>query len=354
MSTKGTMHIDEYIKKITGIVATRKTDSNIVLYRGEPQNYPTPCVPNIFRENFIKNYKYFEKNIFDEMKANKLSKGNSYLENAISAQHDGFPSRLLDVTYNSLVALYFACTPYYRKRESEYDDKDGKVFIFFLDKMFCPTGENITNNYNGLILGKENFISYAVFAKNHKLIDHIKINNRIIAQQGAFILFQGSEFENLPRYMYEELLIPKEAKSTLRKELKSLFGIHTGTIYPEAENLIDEIKRKTLNIENSEYSLKSEFDLLLYNLECEIHYYLSLIFKNKRTGMDHIETFEKAIRSYQLGISEATVCDVGENEEVFEFAIKRYNELVQTAFSDLKIVFGDKLETSPEYYLIER
>ena len=144
MSTKGIMHIDEYIKRIAKIVNTRKTDSNIVLYRGEPQNYPTPCVPNIFRENFIKNYKYFEKNIFDEMKANNLSKGNSYLEKAISAQHDGFPSRLLDVTYNSLIALYFACTPYYRKKEDEYDDKDGKVFIFFLDKMFCPTGENIT------------------------------------------------------------------------------------------------------------------------------------------------------------------------------------------------------------------
>ena len=105
---------------------------------------------------------------YTQTKANKLSKGNSYLENAISAQHDGFPSRLLDVTYNSLVALYFACTPYYRKRESEYDDKDGRVFIFFLDKMFCPTGENITNNYNDLILGKENFISYAVLYLDEK------------------------------------------------------------------------------------------------------------------------------------------------------------------------------------------
>lgn len=354
MPVKGIMHIDEYIKKIIKIVAARKTDSNIVLYRGEAQNYPTPCVPNIFRKNFIKNYKYFEKNIFDEMKANKLSKGNSYLENAISAQHDGFPSRLLDVTYNSLVALYFACTPYYRKRENEYDKKDGKVFIFFLDKMFCPTGDNITNNYNDLILGKENFISYAVFAKNHKLIDHIKINNRIIAQQGAFILFQGSEFENLPRYMYEELVIPQESKCILRQELKALFGIHTGTVYPEAENLIDEIKRKSLNIENSEYNIKSEFDLLLYNLECEIHYYLSLIFKNKSTAVEHIKDFEKTIRSYQLGISEILNSDVGENKDILELAITQYNALVQTAFSDIRIFFGDSLETSPEYYLIER
>ena len=353
MSGKEISHIDEYIKNITQIVAARKTKNNIVLYRGENQIYPTSCVPNVFRENYLKNYAFFEKNIFDEMKANNLSKGNSYLENAISAQHDGFPSRLLDVTYNSLVALYFACTPYYRKKEAEYDNKDGKVIVFFIDKVFCPTGDNITNNYNDLILGKSEFINHSVFAKNHKLIDHIKINNRIIAQQGAFIMFQGKEFEHLPQYMYEELLIPKGSKSTLRKELKDLFGIHTGTIYPESENLIDEIKQKTLNVENCEYNLKSEFDLLLYNLECEIKYYLALIFNSKRMYMDYIKEFEKVLRSYQLGISEIKFSDSKDNTETVDAAIKRYNELVQISFSDIDVFFKGKIVTSVDYYLIK-
>lgn len=47
------------------------------------------------------------------MSANHLTDGKTYLEIAIDAQHGGFPSRLLDVTYNCIVALYFAITPYY-------------------------------------------------------------------------------------------------------------------------------------------------------------------------------------------------------------------------------------------------
>ena len=352
MLNKEIKHVDEYIKSVTQKVVTRKTKSNIVLYRGENQIYSTSCVPNIFREDYLKNYAFFEKNIFDEMKANKLSKGNNYLENAISAQHDGFPSRLLDVTYNSLVALYFACTPYYRKSETEYDTKDGKVIVFFIDKLFCPTGENITNNYDDIVLGKQGFINHCVFSKNHKLIDHIKINNRIIAQQGAFIMFQGKEFECLPQYMYEEILIPGKSKPILRKELKDLFGIYTGSIYPEPENLIDEIKRKTLNIENSDYSLKSELTLLLYNLECETDYYLSLVFNNRQQYMVHIKEFEKTVRSYQLGLQDV-LKEENSDKKTAEWAIKRYNELIMASFKDIGLFFKGEIELSAEYYLIQ-
>ena len=34
--------------------------------------------------------------------------------------------------------------------------------------------------------------------KDDKLIDHIKTNKRIIAQQGAFILFQGNDYKKIP------------------------------------------------------------------------------------------------------------------------------------------------------------
>lgn len=210
-------HIQDYIKWVSDIIDTKDNDGFIIIYRGECKEYPTPCVPNIYREDYLKNYEYFEKNIFDEMKANQISKGNDYLENAISAQHDGFPSRLLDVSYNSLVALYFAITPYYRSKESEYDEENGKVFIFFIDKIFCPAGENITKAYGDIISNKNSFLQNTLFAKNHKLIDHLKINNRIIAQQGAFILFQGNDVEYLPNYMYEEILIPAKSKKTFSK-----------------------------------------------------------------------------------------------------------------------------------------
>ena len=139
------------------------------------------------------------------MSANHLTDGKTYLEIAIDAQHGGFPSRLLDVTYNCIVALYFAITPYYTESETSHDNEDGIVYIFFLEDIYCPTGNNINQAYNACIDHNSDWFSdQELFQKNHKLIDHIKKNPRIIAQQGAFILFQGEHLSSFPRYRYSD------------------------------------------------------------------------------------------------------------------------------------------------------
>lgn len=342
-------HVQDYIEMVSKIIDSKDTDDFIITYRGESQEYSTPCVPNIYREDYLKNYDFFEKNIFDEMRANKISKGEKYLENAISAQHDGFPSRLLDVSYNSLVALYFAVTPYYRYDEAKYDKKNGKVFLFFIDKLFCPTGDNITKAYENIICQKDSFLNNSIFSKNHKLIDHLKINNRIIAQQGAFILFQGNDVDYLPKYMYEEILIPANAKKTLRKELKDFFGIHTCSIYPEAENLIEEIKKKSLSIENSTFDFDGELKILMRNLKNEIKYYLFHIFNNAHSPHELIQQFEKVLRSYQLGLHQLKG-NVGNNCLTY---VKEYNDAIEAAFNDIDIYFQGKVQTSKEFLKLE-
>lgn len=342
-------HVQDYIEVVSKIIDSKDTDDFIITYRGECKEYPTPCVPNIYREEYLKTYDFFEKNIFDEMRANKISKGEKYLENAISAQHDGFPSRLLDVSYNSLVALYFAITPYYRLKETEYDEDNGKVFLFFIDKLFCPTGDNITKAYEEIIRNKNTFLNNSIFSKNHKLIDHLKINNRIIAQQGAFILFQGNDVDHLPKYMYEEILIPANAKKTLRKELKVFFGIHTGSIYPEAENLIEEIKKKSLSIENSTFDFDSELKILMCNLKNEIKYYLFHIFNNADKPYELIRQLEKTLRSYQLGLSQLKY----DGKNNYSSYIKEYNDAIEEAFNDIDIYFKGEVQTSKEFLKLE-
>lgn len=342
-------HVQDYIEVVSKIIDSKDTDDFIITYRGECKEYPTPCVPNIYREEYLKTYDFFEKNIFDEMRANKISKGEKYLENAISAQHDGFPSRLLDVSYNSLVALYFAITPYYRLKETEYDEDNGKVFLFFIDKLFCPTGDNITKAYEEIIRNKNTFLNNSIFSKNHKLIDHLKINNRIIAQQGAFILFQGNDVDHLPKYMYEEILIPANAKKTLRKELKDFFGIHTGSIYPEAENLIEEIKKKSLSIENSTFDFDSELKILMCNLKNEIKYYLFHIFNNADKPYELIRQLEKTLRSYQLGLSQLKY----DGKNNYSSYIKEYNDAIEEAFNDIDIYFKGEVQTSKEFLKLE-
>ena len=184
--------ISEYISAVEETIKHAKSSDSVVVFRGESKVYDTPCQPTIFRTQLSKSDKFFEKNLFEEMSANHLTNGKTYLEIAIDAQHGGFPSRLLDVTYNCLAALYFAVTPYYTKEETSGDSEDGMVYIFFLEDLYCPTGNNINEAYNACINHEADWFSgQELFQKNHKLIDHIKKNPRIIAQQGAFILFQG-------------------------------------------------------------------------------------------------------------------------------------------------------------------
>lgn len=131
--------VSDFIERVNGYVQERGKPDQFCVYRGEPECYPTPCRPNLFRRGVLAENRFFEKNLFDAMRQNKLTGEKRYLDNAIDAQHGEFPSRLLDVSYNCLVALYFAVTPYYHTEENSLDREDGMVFLFFLDEIFSPS-----------------------------------------------------------------------------------------------------------------------------------------------------------------------------------------------------------------------
>ncbi|MBE6048930.1 MAG: FRG domain-containing protein [Clostridium sp.] len=339
-------NVSAYINSVLQIISDNRENCTIV-YRGEDRIHSKPCQPNIFRKNYLDKNEYFEKNLFEEMKANKITKGITYLERAIDAQHDEFPSRLLDVSYNSLIALYFAVTPYYHNLEDIYDknegtskENNGRVYVFFMEKFFCPSGEIINKVYDSLVERDEkSFLTHSIFQKNHKLIDHIKLNKRIIAQQGAFILFQGDEASSIPNCYYETIEIPAECKSDIRKQLKELFGIYTGSIYPEPMNLVNEISRKSCNINNSKFTYENELDLVLHNLEKQLEYYQSKIIsysfeKNKENNiLELIYELEYEIYSYKYAIEEEEEFWTKHNGEKERFNIlskikDKYNLLV--------------------------
>ena len=202
ISEKPIENVSDYISKIKEYMESRKGENYSYVYRGEPQIYTTSCRANIFRRGVMDGNPFFEKSLFDAMRQNRLTGEKRYLDNAIDAQHGEFPSRLLDVSYNCLTALYFAVTPYYRKDVDSLDHEDGMVFVFFIDEIFSPSAENTNANYDAIInRDRQWHRDKIIFEKNHKFIDHTKLNNRIVAQQGAFILFQGNDAADLPAWM---------------------------------------------------------------------------------------------------------------------------------------------------------
>ena len=274
--------VSDFIERVNGYVQERGKPDQFCVYRGEPECYPTPCRPNLFRRGVLAENRFFEKNLFDAMRQNKLTGEKRYLDNAIDAQHGEFPSRLLDVSYNCLVALYFAVTPYYHAEENSLDREDGMVFLFFLDEIFSPSARNTNDNYRAIIDRKPAWCQEPLFQKNIKFIDHTKLNPRIIAQQGAFMLFQGDEAEELPKRMFCGIRIPKEAKPKLRSQLKNLFGIHTGTIYPEISNLVRELTHKSRQLNTQAFTCENELYYALAQLERELDFYLDYALTQQR------------------------------------------------------------------------
>jgi hypothetical protein len=138
---KNVKNVTEFIRSINEIKRNRTADeqNNIVFYRGQA-NEDWVLAPAIYRKDKDgKSFHRVERLLYQEMLRRNpaaFSEDKTVFERLVRMQHYNLPTRLLDITRNSLVALYFACEDETQKK------KDGQVYIF------SEQLENIFSSHN--------------------------------------------------------------------------------------------------------------------------------------------------------------------------------------------------------------
>jgi len=273
-----------------GVNGSSKAESRLY-FRGEPQDYgKTAGQPGIARGKWLENNN--ESDLFRECErrlSHEFANCKSAFEKLVLMQHYFIPTRLLDVTLDPLIGLFFAL--YNDPKSKRKDDECEPVIL-----VYEVPKESIRNYHSDVVSVISNIAVYHYgdddlsvkdipnsndewdrerFNENdsikhlvheiraekphfgnwikkdnmesifcvHPLLD----NPRIRSQQGAFLLFgiKGDkhhiatlESNKGPEIRMNKILIPKRAKLRLREEL-NLLGRTIDTIYPDWDGVSD-------------------------------------------------------------------------------------------------------------------
>jgi len=275
-------------------------DGHTLFYRGHASDAFIP-LPTIFRNqnDDPKKSRYVEGEgeLFHNLVTQcpeEFKDCASTFDFLVKMQHYGLPTRLLDITSNPLVALYFTCCSLIPDSPRDKNAKNGQVLIYQVPndeiKYFNSDTVSVVSNLARADSGfdfsddedKERFL-HSIQAEKPYFKPYIREtdlhsvicvkpkldNRRIVKQSGAFFLFGMGKHKTdsirIPdeyRPDIKHIAIPKASKEDLLKELATL-SISEATLFPEIDNVARFLKKDAKIKERTPEDTQTNFDEII-------------------------------------------------------------------------------------------
>ena len=256
-------NINRLFKTIEG-----QLDDYEIFYRGHADKTYQE-IPSIYRrDNYGNLWVEREDELCDEIMREcpaDFSDFGSAFEKLVKMQHYELPTRLLDISENPLVALYFACLPV------ERNTNNGQILVYFIPKTeICNHSDQAVNKLSSI-----SFVSNDSFKKSktpniRQLEDEMrslttyltqlnnehdfekticvrakKSNPRIIRQHGAFFLFGAKDGDKMNiadlQFSCFKMDVSHTNKKQILRELER-YGISEKSLFPEIDKVAHHIK----------------------------------------------------------------------------------------------------------------
>lgn len=331
--------VDGYMKEINELNKNKNDVNAQLFFRGQAADY-WDIKPSIFRDNMLSIEHYLMSEPMRQVPDEFINLGD-YFEIMEKYQHYGMCTRLLDVTTNPLVALYFACE---HQSEVEYINPDSKEVeqkcpqgIVYFKEVSMPLKYNdlqvkvisklasydlnndttirilIQNLYEDGLVSIEQMkrwsdekgaLEFVNLCQNVCTVLPIMNNDRLIRQSGAFLL--PGKFNISSRGDKLQDAIVSKAECNLREEFdKSFFYIS------------DEKKEEILvELEHCNISEAHLFPELEYQLR-----YIRKHNESQRRTVSYFEKFQSVVQEKTVKLSG----DLPDNQEIIRKGIRSEN-----------------------------
>lgn len=230
-------------------------------FRGH-SDHTYKAIPSIYRNNNIQNESSFYHEAIRKC-PKEFTEDMSTFDKLVKMQHYELPTRLLDITTNPLIALFFAC--------QGKENVDGEILVYSMDRdqikyydedpisilsnlAKCPANFTFSKNKKELVSYiqqdkpnfKGDFLEASDVEKNVLCVLPKLNNKRIIRQHGAFFIFGMGKSKDAPAALLNDpsrIRIKSTAKKKILEELEML-GINEAELFPETDKIMNHIKKQ--------------------------------------------------------------------------------------------------------------